>query len=199
MSCKINNSTFKALLSLLFNIPCALFYNTTQIGPFSELNNYIWDEKHKQQLINRIMKYNYSHTQTGKFLIAILLIPALIMAFTELIRGHFIIPLLWGTLLVAALFFAQMGVTVDNREVRVTFCFGLFVKHIDITRIRSCKVVQPKWYHGIGIHFLGKNTSLYNVSYNKAVEVTLYSGYKIQIGSNDSENLAEAINKELKK
>lgn len=148
------------------------------------------------------MKYNYSHSQTGIFLLSVLIIPAIIIVIVELSKGSGLSNFFWivpVVLLLAAVFFARMGVTVDDKEVRLTFCFGLFVKHINITRISSCKVVQPKWYHGIGIHFLGKNTTLYNVSYNKAVEVTLCSGSKVQIGSNDSERLAAAINKECGK
>lgn len=148
------------------------------------------------------MKYNYSHSQTGIFLLSVLIIPAIITVIVELTKGSGLSSFFWivpVVLLIAALIFARMGVTVDNKEVRLALCFGLFVKHIDLQRIVSCRIVQPKWYHGIGIHFVGNNAILYNVSFGKAVEITLISGSKIQIGSNDCEALAEAITKELRR
>ncbi|MGL5317216.1 MAG: hypothetical protein ACRC9Q_00725 [Bacteroidales bacterium] len=142
------------------------------------------------------MKTTYRHTQTG-FILIVLFSLFTILSSVTILRADavdffaFIVP---AILLIALLIFARMGVSITDKELRMSFCFGLINKRIDLHRVTFCQIVQPKWYHGVGMHIVSSHTTLYNVSFGKAVEVTLASGSKIWIGSDDCEKLAEVIN-----
>lgn len=142
------------------------------------------------------MKQNYTEKQTGLFMNILLSAVLLFMLITEILLksnpGYYMyIPI--GIILIALLFFFRMDTIVNQEAVEIRFLFGLYTKRIPLQNIYNCTVVTPKWYHGIGIHIVASNATLYNVKYGKAVQITLRTGGKIWIGTGNPEALIKSI------
>lgn len=86
-----------------------------------------------------------------------------------------------------------MRTTVTDKGILIRLGFGLISKKIDATKILSAQIVQPKWYHGIGIHFVGRGSMLINANFTKAVEVKMINGSSVWIGTAHPEKLLQAI------
>ncbi|HEW79552.1 MAG TPA: hypothetical protein ENH34_06300 [Phycisphaerales bacterium] len=97
-----------------------------------------------------------------------------------------------GVLVWAALLMSSLNIKIDADFVRVIFGMGMFRKKFALKDIIYCKTVKNKWWHGWGIHMCGGGW-LYNVSGFDAVEITMASGRKNRIGTDEPEKLAEAI------
>lgn len=95
-------------------------------------------------------------------------------------------------LLLIALF-ATLTVEVDSRFLRFHFGIGLIRKRIEMADIRHYAVVKNPWHCGWGIHGCPGGGLLYNVSGFWAVEVTLKSGKRLRIGTDEPEALSRAI------
>ena len=62
----------------------------------------------------------------------------------------------------------------------------------DVTHVETRTCAPLREYGGWGIRGLGSNRA-YNVSENQGVEVVLFDGRKVLIGSQRAEELAQAI------
>lgn len=101
-----------------------------------------------------------------------------------------------GALGFAAATFRCLTITIENGEVLLSFGDGLFKKPIPLDKVTSCKAIRTKPISGWGIHWLG-NGWLYNIYGLDAVELTAADGGITQIGTDDPEQLASAINEEI--
>jgi hypothetical protein len=112
---------------------------------------------------------------------------------SSLIPVLVIIPIM----IIASLFFYQIVVEADEKEVRFSLGIGWFKKSYPIDSIESCTVVRNKWWYGWGIRFFPGGT-LYNVSGLKAIELK-FKGKKavVRIGTNRPEELSRFISKRL--
>lgn len=99
----------------------------------------------------------------------------------------------FALILLSLLIFLIMRTTVTDKGVLIRLGFGLIRKQIDNTNIVSAQIVQPKWYHGIGIHFVGRGSMLINANFSKAVEVKMINGSSVWIGTAHPEKLLSAI------
>lgn len=86
----------------------------------------------------------------------------------------------------------RMQIDVMDQKVKISFGVGLLSKEIDVSQIRSIRIVKGKWYYGSGIHLLS-NGVIYNVNANDAVEILLKNGYRIHIGTYNPYALKKAI------
>jgi hypothetical protein len=94
--------------------------------------------------------------------------------------------------------FYGMTVTIDEKQIIIRLGIGLFRKKIDLSTIKSAEVIVYPPYYGYGIRLIPKGI-LYNVSGKHAVELKFNNKKRVVlIGTNDWENLKQAIEKNLK-
>jgi len=132
---------------------------------------------------------------------------ALLSAITLIVVLHFVvreqgslIPLLiiLPVMIIALLFFYQIVVEADDKEVRFSLGIGWLKRRYSLDRIESCKAVKNRWWYGWGIRFFPGGT-LYNVTGLKAIELK-FKGKKsvVRLGTNRPEELCLFISKRLK-
>jgi hypothetical protein len=80
-----------------------------------------------------------------------------------------------------------------DRNVICYFGPGLIRKKIALADIREVHAVRNSWVAGWGIHWMPGRYWLWNVSGLDAVELTLTSGKKFRIGTDEPESLIRAI------
>lgn len=95
-------------------------------------------------------------------------------------------------LLIVALLFWKLTVTVDEKALRASFGPGLIYKEVSVREIDRCEPMQVRWWHGWGIRFT-TNGWLYNVSGPDAVIVTLRDGCQFCVGTDEPQELMAAI------
>jgi hypothetical protein len=94
--------------------------------------------------------------------------------------------------------FYGITVVINENQILIKFGIGLFRKRIDLSSVRSVKVIKYPAYVGYGIRII-QNGILYNVSGKYAVELRFKNRKKvIMIGTEDGENLKAVIENLLK-
>lgn len=88
--------------------------------------------------------------------------------------------------------FRSLTVSIDEDHINVTFGDWLNLKQIKLAYIQSVEVRKMSPLSGWGIHYVGDGW-LYNVYGLEAVKVTMKSGKKIYIGTDEPELLLKAI------
>lgn len=145
----------------------------------------------------------YRNFQFGWFIVCVFVI---VMIFITLgyiyqwgnspidIYGYVFFMVLFGSIL---LVFCGLTVTVDSNYIKIRFGISFFSKKIRLSSVRSVRIIKYPVLAGYGIRILPKGI-LYNVSGRYAVEIRL-DGKRgaIMIGTNDKENLIDAIEKNL--
>ena len=135
----------------------------------------------------------YRHTQCGTVTLVSLgggaLVILGIMAFT----GWSALPLLIvGVLDICCLLFYALTVEIKDGVLECRFGPGLLRKRFQLAEVRSVEVVRNRWFYGWGIRRVPDGWLL-NVSGFDAVAITLASGKKYRIGTDQPNELAEAI------
>jgi hypothetical protein len=142
----------------------------------------------------------YEHTQRGSLIIwsvgaAILII----LAMTYLFGIVWITALVLGIMVFALAICSTLTVSVCDDTLRIRFGpLPLIRKSWPVAEIALATVVTNPWYYGWGIRWTPTGP-LYNVSGYGAVEVTLRSGKKVRIGTDEPEALRRAIEQALEK
>lgn len=92
--------------------------------------------------------------------------------------------------------FASLTTEVTDQEFRFYFGPGFWTHTFSLDKIRSVEVVRnPIWY-GWGIRYTPSGW-LYNVSGRSAVEVDLRSKGVIRVGTDEPEQLAQALTRRV--
>jgi hypothetical protein len=97
-----------------------------------------------------------------------------------------------ATLIWSMLMFFSLTVSIDNEFIRVVFGPYAFFKKFALTDITACKPVKNSGWDSWGIHMCGSGY-LYNIAGYDAVEITMKSGKQNRIGTDEPQQLAEAI------
>ena len=138
----------------------------------------------------------YSHTQVGTVMIASLAVGEVILVWVvkDVARMPHMQWLYWTLLLLplALLLFGWLTVEVDNQVLRWRFGIGLIRKSCRLEDIKSVEKVRNSWVWGFGIRLTPRGW-LYNVSGLDAVEITLKSGKRFRLGTDDPQGLEFAI------
>ena len=139
----------------------------------------------------------YHHVQRGTALVVILCgTEALVIALafsTGQHLGALIVTVAVAALLAATIvFFLTMTVDVSPGALELTMLRGRLQRRWDLTEVRTAQVVHVPWYHGLGIHAFGR-TWVFNVSGRRAVELTFADGSRVMIGSDEPEQLLQAV------
>jgi len=137
---------------------------------------------------------HYRHTQVGvATILAVVAGMALFLGMSQAIPQAKL-PLLLGSgiLLVCLVLFSTLTVVVSDREMLFWFGVGLVRKRTYLTEVKECEPVKNSWVWGWGIHMTPRGW-LYNVSGFWAVEVTLSSGSRFRLGTDEPDELCRAI------
>ncbi|OPX72305.1 MAG: hypothetical protein A4E40_00960 [Methanoregulaceae archaeon PtaU1.Bin059] len=140
--------------------------------------------------------WEYEHTQRGTLIIRAVIAVTLVILASMILFGP-----VWVTLIVAGIMLLMLAIfstlTVSVRSDALRICFGpirAIKKSWPISDIASVTTVTNRWYYGWGIRWT-PHGPLYNVAGLEAVEVTLVSGKKFRIGTDEPEQLKRAIEK----
>ena len=92
--------------------------------------------------------------------------------------------------------FHNLTVTIDGRDLRISFGIGLIRKRFPLDQFESCQPVRNSWLYGWEIRLTPRGW-LYNVSGLEAVELNMKSGKTCRIGTDEPEVLAAAVQEAL--
>jgi hypothetical protein len=134
---------------------------------------------------------NYTHTQhvPPEAMVAI---SAVIGLSAILVPGRLLKGLTALGLGGLAYTFSSMTITIDPECIQIKYGDWLTVKRLALTDIVAYQPARMNPANGWGIHFVGAGW-LYNIYGLDAVEVTLSSGEKFYIGTDEPEALRDAI------
>jgi len=136
---------------------------------------------------------HYRHTQFGTVIVLALILAAGFTVGMEVLTG--VAPLavigvaLMGVFL--ALFFS-LTVEIDATHLTFRFGIGLIRQRIPLAEIVAVKPVRNTWLYGWGIHRTPHGW-LYNVSGWEAVEITLATGKRFRLGTDEPQRLARML------
>ena len=135
----------------------------------------------------------YHHAQSGTVtgLAAAAGLAAVVYTLTR-VRPH---PILWALLAIAVLgVFALSSMTIEVDQDRLTFWFGpgWIRRSFRLAEIQSWAAVTNPWWYGWGIHLTPQGW-LYNVGGTRAVQLELLDGRRLRIGTDEPEQVCEAI------
>jgi len=138
----------------------------------------------------------YSNRQKGTVL---LLVMGGVICFTSLIAMSTNSGVAWSLIILLAgvsFLFHSLNIRVNDQVIQWSFGPGFWKKSISLGAINSVKLIASPWYNGLGIRLISSGW-LYIVSGTTAVELELKNGSKISLGTNDPENLINAIRSHL--
>ncbi|WDE06208.1 hypothetical protein SG34_004565 [Thalassomonas viridans] len=138
----------------------------------------------------------YKNTQVGT---ALLMIFGAVIALLIIVSYNKPNETIWPALFflgLISLLFSTLNIEVDHKQVKWSFGPSFWRKAIAIEEIESARVINTKWYYGLGVRFISTGW-LYNVSGLRAVEIKLKNGKRVSLGTNEPENLLKAINSQL--
>ena len=139
----------------------------------------------------------YRHVQIGYLLIIsfgiLIIFSAVLVVATSFTPGFLFAMIAFA---IALTMFCNMTVLVDNRFIVVAFYLGLPRRSISLADVASCRVVRCPWYYGWGIRYTPRGW-IFRISGLAAVEIELAKGKRFQIGTDEPDVLAGAIDRAL--
>ena len=134
----------------------------------------------------------YEHTQIGHVIIwSLLAIILIVSGFAGL--SHREIPLVVSIiLLVCLVLFYKLRITIEDETLCALFGPGIIRKRVRLAEIVGCEPIRIRWWYGWGIH-LTPFGWLYNVSGLDAVAITLRTGRKFALGTDNPHGLLAAL------
>ena len=136
----------------------------------------------------------YKHTQKGWVIIIASVVAGGLLSLTgplALNAGfEFAIAIFMASIIVL---FGALTVEVSNDLAKVSFGIGLIHYKFQMADIASAKIRRIKWYSGFGIHGWPGKGWLLNVSGLDTVELTMKNGMLYLIGTDEPQQLCDAI------
>ena len=136
---------------------------------------------------------SYRHTQVGWWLLGFLLVGEGVVAFAAGKVGWRgpALPVFVLLGVVAALF-CTLTVEIRGESLRLFFGPGLIRRSFTRREVVGAEPVRNEWHYGWGIRFTAFGW-LFSVSGLDAVEISLDTGKRARIGTDEPRELAEAI------
>jgi hypothetical protein len=94
--------------------------------------------------------------------------------------------------------FWSLTVDVSNELVTLAFGVGLIRYKLPMSNVVSARIRRIKWYSGFGIHGWPGKGWLLNVSGLDTVELTMKNGMRYLIGTDEPQQLYDAIARNIK-
>ncbi|WP_105213712.1 hypothetical protein [Pseudoalteromonas sp. T1lg22] len=139
----------------------------------------------------------YQHKQYAWAILALILWIGTFVGMAFYLMGSDGPMLLFAAILaVCAFLFHGLTVRVDEQGVEWFFGPGIAKKRLAFSEIKSVAVVSNSFRHGVGIR-ITHDGWVYTANGFAAVAIELEDGTFYRVGSNEAEQLAEAINKHL--
>jgi hypothetical protein len=142
----------------------------------------------------------YRHKQKASAILWVLGTAVLVIGVlaTRLGEARYSLLLVAAILVVTIVVFSSLTVEVTDTHVRLFFGPGVIRKSFLVTEIRDVRIVTNAWYYGWGIHIhMTPHGWLYNVAGFDAVELTLDSGGRVRIGSDEPHRLKDAVHRAM--
>ena len=135
----------------------------------------------------------YKHTQIGYLLLILYSAAVLLVGCLNIVAAfHPLAVALLIFLLIVLTTFSRLTVRVDDQMIKIQFGVSIIRKSFPLKEIETYRVVKNPWYYGWGIRFTPRGW-LFNVSGFSAIELEMKSGKRYRIGTDDPDNLAEAL------
>ena len=139
----------------------------------------------------------YRHTQIGKTAIFVLvwgLIVVLLSAVVSEDGGSAVVAVGFITLVISLVvyLFSRLTVAITAGVVSVSFGFGWPKRTFAITDITGFEQIRNRWYLGWGVRKIPGGW-MFNVWGLDAVELTMSSGKKFRIGTDEASDLLAAL------
>lgn len=139
---------------------------------------------------------HYQNKQIGTELLVVMGAAIILVSLMALDKNNEII---WPVIIVIGLIsflFHSLNINVNGNEINWSFGPGFWRKSVKLEAVNSVKVITTKWYYGLGIRYIPSGW-LYTVSGTSAIQLELKDGSKINLGTNDPDNLVKAIKSQL--
>lgn len=124
------------------------------------------------------------------------LLVALVGAFAAVMAAGVAVTMILAAIIVLLLLvgwlFGSLTVAIGGGIINWWFGPGFWKKGVSVADVTSAEAVRNQWWWGWGIRYYGKGW-LYNVSGLDAVEITLETGKRIRLGTDEPEALVAAI------
>ncbi|GAG82316.1 unnamed protein product, partial [marine sediment metagenome] len=146
------------------------------------------------------MKKSYRHMQIGVWTVLILLLVGVLIVpimLSLMADGQTVIALVTIVLygLVLAMFYA-LTIEISADKLSFWFGFGLIRKSYSLEEIQSATEVKSPWYYLWGIKSIPDGW-LYAIGPGTALEIVLKNGKKIRLGTDEPQELKQAIDEAL--
>jgi hypothetical protein len=141
----------------------------------------------------------YNHTQKGWVIIVASIVAGGLLSLTGPMalntRFEIAIAIFMASIIIL---FGALTVEVTNDLVKVAFGIGLIRYKFKMSDIASAQIRRIKWYSGFGIHGWPGKGWLLNVSGLDTVELTMKNGMRYLIGTDEPQELYNAITLNIK-
>lgn len=144
-----------------------------------------------EELLARESPLPYRHTQIGWTILIIMLV--LWSVLDSVMSSDEAGVTVAAILFLVCVVFSALTIRVDSEGVGWFFGPGLPRFKVTAGDIADCQRVRSKWWWGWGIRFHPWGSWLYNVSGFDAVEVSLKSGKRFRLGTDEPVYLEQAI------
>jgi lysylphosphatidylglycerol synthetase-like protein (DUF2156 family) len=135
----------------------------------------------------------YEHTQVGHFIIVAIVAAIVAIGIILVSSGVNWIAIAVLIVLAVVLFlFHSLTVVISGEELVVQFGRGTIRRRFQVNEIGSCQTVRIPWYYGWGIRATPQGM-VFRVSGFHAVQIKLTTGKEFLIGTDDPQELEEAI------
>ncbi len=139
----------------------------------------------------------YSHRQTGTLLLVLLgLVLLLVVTIGEVESNPGWFAFVLSLLLVTGVLFGSLTVVISEDILYCRLGIGIFRRTFNLGDIIDAEIVRNRWYYGWGVR-LTPHGWMYNVSGFDAVEISLATGKRFRIGSDEPHQLLQAIQSRL--
>ena len=143
------------------------------------------------------MMKRYSHTQIGYFTLILYSAVVLFAGCLNIVTGFNPVALVSLIIILIALgIFTRLTVVVDDQMIKIQFGLGIIRKAFPLKEVEAYRVVKNPWYYGWGIRLTPRGW-LFSVSGFSAIELQMKNGKIYRIGTDDSDNLAKALDAAL--
>ena len=144
------------------------------------------------------MSIYYKHVQFGTLTVSLLVADIVLLVLLGfIVEWHIVTIGVLLTLLVCLALFYSFTVEISNDHLRIHFGIGIVRKRFEVKNIEKAYPVRNRWYYGWGIRLLPYGW-LYNVSGLDAIEIVMSSGKRYRIGTDQPNELAQAVNEARK-